>query len=290
MMDRPAVDVVVPHAGPVSALGGVLEAMDALELRPEDSLVVVHNRPERPTGGDRILHAPGQRSSYFARNRGAERGTAEWVVFLDADVEPRAHLVDRYFDPPPGERVGVMAGGVDDEQAAGERDSAALRYARLRGVMHDESTLGRGRFSFAKTANCAVRRAAFEEVGGFAEGIRSGGDADLCFRLGAAGWTLEHRPEARARHRSRTSLPALLGQLARHGTGSQWVERRHPGFSPRRAGPGLAWWSVRLVASGLRARARGDRERALLEILDGVSIWAFELGRLVPNRARRDRV
>ena len=42
---------------------------------------------------------------------------------------------------------------------------------------------------YAQTAHCAVRRSAFEAVGGFREDIRSGGDADLCFRLASGSST-----------------------------------------------------------------------------------------------------
>jgi len=46
----------------------------------------------------------------------------------------------------------------------------------------------------------------------------------------------------------------------------------------------LALWSARRAAHGLAAAARGDRDEALLGMLDGPAVWAFELGRLVPNR------
>jgi len=38
--------------------------------------------------------------------------------------------------------------------------------------------------------------------------------------------------------------------------------------------------------TGVLAAARGDRDTALLGLLDGPAVWAFELGRLIPNRPR----
>ena len=137
---------------------------------------------------------------------------------------------------------------------------------------------------FAQTAHCAVRREAFEAVGGFVDAVRSGGDADLCFRLAAAGWELESRPGAAVVHRNRTTVPRMLAQRARHGAGVAWLEDRHPGTFPARRLPGLLWWSTRRAASGLAALARGDRDRALVGLLDGPAVWAFELGRRLPNR------
>ena len=48
----------------------------------------------------------------------------------------------------------------------------------------------------AVTANVLVRREAWAAVGGFAEGTRSGADADFCWRLADAGWELEYRDGA----------------------------------------------------------------------------------------------
>jgi hypothetical protein len=114
--------------------------------------------------------------------------------------------------------------------------------------------------------------------------VRSGGDADLCFRLRAAGWTLERRDAAAVIHRARPTVAGLLAQRARHGAGAGWLAERWPGALPRRRWPGLAWRSARQAARGLAAAASGNRGGAVLGLLDGPAVWAFELGRLVPNR------
>jgi GT2 family glycosyltransferase len=184
----------------------------------------------------------------------------------------------------------VLAGAVIDEPPpAGERGPAALRYAWLKSSMSQEITLGHEGAEFAQTANCAVRRQAFADVGGFADEARSGGDADLCFRLRAAGWGLESRPGAGVLHRNRTTIPRMLAQRARHGAGAKWLGRRHPGVLPARSVPGVIWWGVRRAANGAAALARGDRDAALLGFLDGPAVLAFELGRRLPNRHLRRR-
>jgi cellulose synthase/poly-beta-1,6-N-acetylglucosamine synthase-like glycosyltransferase len=273
---RPAVDVVVPVAGSAAAVEEVLERSGRLALRDGDTLTVVDNRSVGVRG---TLVAAAVRGSYFARNAGASRGAAPWLLFLDADVEAPADLLDRLFAPEPGERTAVLAGGVRDAEAL----RGAARYAWLRSAMDQRAVLARG---FAQTANCAVRRAAFEAVGGFRADVRSGGDADLCWRLAAAGWGLEERRDAAVVHRNRESVVAMLRQLARHGAGAAWLEREHPGSMPGRSWPGVAWWSARRAGAGLAALARGDRDGALRGLLDGPALIAFEFGRLLPNRAR----
>jgi hypothetical protein len=287
-IDRPAVDVVLPFRGSDDQLVGVAERLAGLRLRPGDTATIADNRPgasvSRTLRGVRIVGAGELQTSYHARNRGAAAGSAPWLLFLDADVSVTFDLLDRYFDPSPADCVGVLAGAVVDEPPTGDPGSVAERYAWLKSAMSQEITLADADWPFAQTANAAVRRAAFAAVGGFESAVRSGADADLCFRLRAAGWTLERRDAAVVTHRARPTVARMLAQRARHGAGAGWLARRWPGALPRRRWPGLAWWSVRRAVRGLVAAARGDREAAVVGLLDGPAVWAFELGRLVPNR------
>ena len=76
--------------------------------------------------------------------------------------------------------------------------------------MSQRVTLDRAGTPYAQTANCAVRRVAFEAVGGFDEQARCGEDADLCFRLAALGWGLGERPEALVVHRTRAPQRTVI--------------------------------------------------------------------------------
>jgi GT2 family glycosyltransferase len=284
---RPTVDVVVPFVGSGEDLRAVAARMCRLEAGPGDTLTIVDNRPEPDPPAElasvRIVHAPERQSSYFARNRGASVGAAEWLVFMDADVEPPADLLDRYFADPVPDHVGVLAGAVVDEPLTpGAPQPAAARYAMLRAPMSQSVTMS-GPWPYAQTANCAVRRTAFEEIGGFRDNVRSGGDADLCWRLQAAGWKLADRPAATATHRSRRTLGKLLRQRARHGAGAAWLRREHPGALPSAHWLGLVKWTFTSFAGALVAQVRGRHDDALVRAIDPLCGWAFELGRLFGN-------
>jgi GT2 family glycosyltransferase len=280
---RPAVSVVVPFAGADAQLDRLAGALDRLELAPDDELIVADNRP-RPRAGSRgriaIHPASGTRTPGFARNGGVSRARNDWLVFIDADTCPAPALLDAYFDPPPQPGTAVLAGGVEDRA---EVPTLAARYGLARSHMSQETTLGRGRWSYAQTANCAVRRDAFEQVGGFDPAARAGEDADLCFRLAQQGWGIEQRPAAAVAHAGRETLPALVHQLAIHGSGTAWCERRHPGSFP----PPRAAELLRRLAHSVREAGEhtvsGEREKARFALLDLLGATAFELGRLLPN-------
>jgi GT2 family glycosyltransferase len=263
------VSVIVPFAGP--DLAPVLAALERVSLRPGDQILVANQGPAAAPpgrgGAIEVLDAAGPPSSYFARAVAAAHATAEWLVFTDADCVPDAGLLDAYFALAPGEKTAVLAGGIEDWV---EEDTPVARYIASRRKLDQATTLAHPVRPYAQTANAAVRRAAFEAVGGFPDPVRSGGDADLCWRLRAAGWELEERPGARVRHRNRTTLRALLGQLHRHGSGMEWLERRYPGAFPRPR-PRALVGHTRLLAAG----ASGA--------LDFLALWAADLGRLKAN-------
>jgi cellulose synthase/poly-beta-1,6-N-acetylglucosamine synthase-like glycosyltransferase len=282
---RPAVDVVVPFAGSDDDLKDLLRRLGAIELRSGDTLTVVDNRPGAGERGDTVIADREQQSSYHARNKGAARGSAPWLLFADADVDPAPDILDRYFEPLPDEDVGLLAGGVQDAPLP-VNPTRAERYAVTAEQMSQIRTLRAGPWAYAQTANAAVRREAFEQVGGFTEGIRSGGDADLCFRLRVAGWRLDSREHAGVIHHNRASTRSFLRQKARHGAGAAWLNGVYPGSFPPRD---RRLWLRRLLRelkNGALLTARGRRDEAADLLFPTITVWAFELGRFLPNRAK----
>jgi glycosyltransferase involved in cell wall biosynthesis len=282
---RPSVDVVVPFAGSDAALDDLLRRLQTIELRDGDTLTVVDNRPDAADRGDEVIAAPDQQSSYHARNRGAARGSAPWLLFIDADVDPAPDILDRYFEPAPDEDVGLLAGGVQDAPLSPD-PTRAERYAVSAEQMSQTRTLRAGPWAYAQTANAAVRREAFERIGGFVEGIRSGGDADLCFRLRVAGWRLDSREHAGVVHHNRASTRAFLRQKARHGAGAAWLNDQYPGSFPPRDRRVWLRRLLREVKTGALLTARGRRDEAADLLFPTLTVWSFELGRFLSNRVK----
>jgi mycofactocin glycosyltransferase len=277
---------VVPFRGDRAGADRLVAALGYLDLRDGDEVIVADNTRGGADGltardGIRVVRAARERSAYHARNEGARLATDDWILFLDADCRPAPGILAAYFAAPIADDCGVVAGQILGEP---EQGSFAARYARSRNLFDHAEGLIRASGGGAAAGNLLVRRRAFEQIGGFTEGIRSGGDLDLCHRLAAAGWTLEFRSEALVHHRHRASLPSLLGAVARYGAGARWLNERYPGSSPP--------WPLRygLVGSArdIVARLRqGQVEEAVFRGVDGLGLVAHRVGYASGNSASR---
>jgi GT2 family glycosyltransferase len=280
----PAISVIVPFVGDGAAGERTLAGLASLRLRKGDELIVADNGGEgvvaalRPDGVT-VVDAATERSSYHARNAGAAAASGEWLLFLDADCVPEPDLLSAYFTAPVPAACGALAGQIEGDPS---QRSLLARYTRSRNFFRQgEGLLAEA--GLAATANLMIRRRAFDELGGFEEGIRSGGDVDLCRRLRLAGWTIEPRLEAVVHHHHRDSLGSFLGAIARYAAGSRWLDERYPGESqPWPLVPGLAG-AARDVVVRL---ATGRLEEAAFRALDGVGLVAHVVGYGRSNAAR----
>ncbi|MDQ3729607.1 MAG: glycosyltransferase [Actinomycetota bacterium] len=273
--------VVVPFRGDQTAAGRLTASLRKLELREGDEVIIADNSDASmvvTSSSIRAVSATGECSSYHARNVAATHAKGDWLLFTDADCVPDSNVVDAYLTDPVPDGVGALAGNVVSDPL--QRHFLA-RYATDRGFLDQEGGLHTAEDA-AATANLMVRRTAFEEVGGFVEGIRSGGDVDFCRRLGAAGWRIERRPAARVVHLHRESLRDLLGSIARYASGASWLDERYPGSAPE--------WPL---ASGLMDcgrdigadLARRRFEQAAFRGIDALGLVAHTIGYRRSNAA-----
>jgi len=222
----------VPFRGDEEAAARLDASLGRLYLREGDEVIVADNSDllAVPTNGrTRVVRAVGERSSYHARNAGSAVAAGDCLLFVDADCVPDPGLIEAYFTSKPDADVGALAGAVVSDPG---QDAFLARYAADRNFLDQDDGLHTAGDS-AATANLMVRRTAFDAVGGFEEGIRSGGDVDLCRRLLASGWRIERRPTAAVTHLHRESLSDLLTSIARYGAGARWLNERYPGTAPR---------------------------------------------------------
>ena len=279
--------VVVPFRGDREAAKEVVAALGRLRLHDGDELVIADNSDEGAIAAlasepMRVVRAVAERSSYHARNAGARAaGAGEWLLFVDADCVPEPDLLDAYFAEPLPADCGLVGGQISADRG---QEGLLPRYARARNFLSQTEGLHGKAGSAAATANLLVRRQAFDSVGGFVEGIRSGGDVDLCWRLMGRGWKLRYQPAADVVHRHRDSLVGFLRQVARYGAGARWLDARYPGASPRWGLVGGLRNSARDIGGNL---VRGQLEEATYRMIDSVGLVAHNLGYVASNAVRR---
>lgn len=292
---RPAVSVCVPFHGDEQDARALLAALADVRLRGDDEIVLADNTADgvllalAPAPPVRVVPARGEASSYHARNVAAGAARHDWLLFTDTDCRPQPDLVERYFDVPVADGTGAVVGAVEPLP---DPPTFFAAYAITREAGKQAAHMAHPYKPFGVTANMLVRRAAYAAVGGFHEGIRSGGDCDFSWRLQDAGWELEYRAEALVRHEQRETLGQLLRLFARYGAGRRWVQARHPAsrMRPRIAGPlarcaaGVPYWLV-----------RRDPRRAGYKAIDAGVLVAGAAGALLGNTppprfpARHDR-
>lgn len=210
------------------------------------------------------------------RNLGAQASDGQLLVFLDADAVPDPGWLDELERAlVPG--IDAVAGSVVNGTPRSGVGTAGylLEFA-------DWLPTARGPLLHAVTCNLLVRRAAFEELGGFHEDVFPGEDTIFTFPLAGSG-RLAFAPTARVRHLNRTGLREFLRHQRRLGVAYAHVCARVD-FPHRWTGrPAFAPLGVpfRLAALGRqlhRHRSEAAQAVRLLPLLVlGLIAWAAGL-------------
>ena len=168
-----------------------------------------------------VVADPGLGGPAAARNAGVARTQGEIVVFIDADVEVHPDALCRLraaLDADP--RLDAVFGAYDD------RPASPAAISRFRNLLHHHvhvSSPGPAETFWAGLG--AVRREAFEAVGGF-DAQRyprpSIEDVELGMRLCAAGRRVALEPAARGTHLKRWTLRSML-RTDVAARGAPWV-------------------------------------------------------------------
>lgn len=176
-----------------------------------------------------ILRHPSSRGPSAARNTGLAWSHTEFVAFLDADVLPRRGwleaLLGHFCDP----TVALVAPRI---VALHADDGVVARYEAVRSALdlgeREAPVVPYGPVSYVPSAAIVCRRSEMVDIGGFDEGLRSGEDVDLCWRLLDSGSRLRYEPVALVAHEHRTDLRQWLARRAFYGGSAAPLAQRHP--------------------------------------------------------------
>jgi GT2 family glycosyltransferase len=260
--------VLVVSYGVRDLLRRCLASLEPARLRGDLEVVVADNASGDGSGamvhaefpGVRLLEQEENRGFAAAVNAAAQLATGDVLLLLNPDTEVPPAALPRLADalgdasvvgfrqvdahgraqlangPSPGLANELFRRFVQRRLDRGDRIVAAL---------HDRLLSRRGEVAWVAGSSMLVRRAAFDQVGGFDEGFfLYFEDIDFCLRVRAAGGTVCFEPRVTVLHHRGASMATAPEAAARAYRTSQlrFWEKHH------------GRWARRLVETYLRAR------------------------------------
>lgn len=203
--------IVVPAYNASGTIQKCLEALRAAEDRRE--IIVVDDGSTddtaalAATAGAHVVRLEGNHGPGTARNRGARQATGGLLLFVDSDVVVAAGAIARAERTLADPAVAAVFGSYDADPAA------PGLVSQFRNLLHHwvHQTSNAEAFTFWAGLG-AIRRPAFEAVGGFDE--RAPGavleDVELGQRLRAAGYRIRLDPAMQGTHLKRWTLASMI--------------------------------------------------------------------------------
>jgi len=209
----PTLSVIVPAHLANAALLRCVESLQRLAPPPHE-VILVDDGGEGAVAavaaqrGFRSVTTAGRQGPAVGRNLGASVATGDVFVFFDADVAVPPDIIGQLTDRFAREgEVDAVIGSYDESPAA------AGFFSQYKNLVHRYIHQRSSEIAFTFWGACgAVRRTAFEAVGGFDERYRrpSVEDIELGYRLRAAGFEIRLDPRIEVTHLKRWTLASLL--------------------------------------------------------------------------------
>lgn len=234
------VSVIIPVYNGEADLPDLLKCLQTQTYPPDQvEYIIVDNKSTDGTGESLqaaivafqrqslVLHSAIEstiQSSYAARNRGIRLAKGTILAFTDADCRPDRHWLANLVEPFTDPTIDVVIGEIAGLPSQNWLES----YAEQKQVLSQKYTLEHPFCPYGQTANLAVRRSLFAEVGLFRPYLTTGGDADFCWRaLKENAHRYVFVPQALVLHRHRSNLKELAQQWQRYGRSNRYLHDLH---------------------------------------------------------------
>lgn len=180
----------------------------------------------------RLIDASARRGPAAARNIGGAAAASPLLAFCDADDRVgrgwvrtmRAALAEHDF----------VAGSFEFTELNEGIDAPGLWTAQSTGLTRKSYF---PEFVVAGAGNMGIRKAAFEQVGGFYEGLRTAEDDDLCLRVQLSGHELIFVPALLLHVRRRGGVIDLCRQAYAYAAGERRLSYRYAEYAQMNRAP-----------------------------------------------------
>ena len=258
--------VVMPVFNAARTIDRQLEALGAQRLAGDLEVIVADNGSDDATVARvsewtgrvptiRLVDASDRRGAAHARNRAFASATCTDILGCDSDdvVDPEwaTRLLDGLAD------ADLVAGGTlawpaddDDDVAPPPRGSRPPYDMKLGGLGFKPVVIG---------SSFAVRRAAWDAVGGFDETLPQAEDFDFAYRVQLAGYRFASRPDAFVHYRVPASTDRAMKKYFDYGRFQPLLYRGtaptacRAGVPPRSPRSGADWPAARRSSCGRRS-------------------------------------
>ncbi|GAC1580341.1 MAG: hypothetical protein NVS4B1_13610 [Ktedonobacteraceae bacterium] len=239
----PSISIVIPSYNRANELKRCLQALLLLEyphhlieiLVVDDgstdttSTMLYHLTQEAETHNIQLcsVHHTQRQGVAISRNAGAEAATNDFIAFIDSDcIASPTWLTELIplFQDTRIVAVGGMIRGYERRSILGRyEDTCSSLYM---GARPQQVRLG-GPLTYLPTANLIIRRAIWQQLGGFAP-LSQGEDVDFCRRILLRGAHIRYIPQGIVYHDYRTTLKSFLKTRAAYATAEAALLQRHP--------------------------------------------------------------
>lgn len=209
------ISVVVPHHNGIADLKECLLSLVSQSYpRERFKIIVVDNALDRDLKTKLSSYLKNitiieeeRKGVSYARNKGVSRARGEIVAFIDQDcVAEPDWLANIAMAFSKNKKAAVVAGEI---RAFRPRTAVERYYETL---MCQKRNLSFP-LPYFVTANVALRRSVFDEIGPFDSGFPSCEDVDMSWRLIDNGYEIEYAPQAVVYHKNIRTLTGLFKKI-----------------------------------------------------------------------------
>ena len=232
--EYPFVSIIIPVRNRPKEIADCLESLGRLDYPADKREVIVvddasdDNTPDVVSGYPvHLIPLKEHRQASFCRNLASRKAKGEILAFLDSDclADPLwlKGLIPAFRDSSNG-----AAGGMVDSTF---NEKGLDRYEKVKSSLNmgfwPRSSREGDLFFYLPSCNLLIRRALFNQLGGFKEDMAVGEDVDLCWRLRDQGHHVEYRPVGRVTHKHRNSIKPFLARRFEYGASEPLLQRTH---------------------------------------------------------------